>query len=118
MEKQLEHLITFNDELCCTCLNFMNDAKLRSRNNRLEFCMLGKKQKKVIDVDIFICDMCIKSYKVKRMNSEDLIKKLINKIHPMIKAKLMKECGIPIDKHYKEEDSDYEWNNFEFNPDN
>ena len=117
MNKQLLNLITLWDEPCCICLAMKNDAKMKSRNNRLDFKMLGKKQRKVIDVDVFICDACIKAHKVAKMNEDDIIKKLIPEFHAVIKMKLMGECGIPIEKRYVEVDSDYEWTNLEYAPD-
>jgi hypothetical protein len=115
MKERYQHFITFNDELCCICLNSSNDTKLKSKNNRLEFSMLGKKQKKVIDVDLFLCDSCIKINKATKMNEHNMITQLLTKLHPIIQVKLMKQCGIPIEKNYNE-DSDAEWCSIGFEP--
>ena len=74
-------------EVCCICLNELSNVK--SRNNRFKFKMMYNK--KLQDVNLFLCDKCMLENDASKMTEAQLLNILIPKIHPVYKQKLMSE---------------------------
>ena len=84
--------ILYNIEKCCICL-IQSNAE-HTKNNRLQFNMMNTKTKETAVADLFLCDTCIKANKVKQMNQQQIVEKILPKIHPSVKYSAMEESGI------------------------
>jgi hypothetical protein len=80
--------LRYDVESCCICL----DVKSKSpagHDNRLMFTIMDKKTKKETNVNVYICDVCVIKYDTRNMNESEIICKLLNLIHPIVKKNIM-----------------------------
>ena len=74
---------------CCICLEEISTKK--SKKNSFKFGMMNRETQKKEFINLCICDDCIKTNSVRTMSENDLLNKLIPKIHPSYMKKLCDE---------------------------